>query len=109
LRRRSRPNPTSALPIRSRVPGSGTFSGGGGGGGGGGDVQPDVHVPGKNVSGPVPNEKVAAVTVVFAVTPDRARVNVAGPIVYGLKLSNPLFVLAKVPPFAMNGTIISLG
>ena len=37
-------------------------------------------VPLTNVSGPVPKENVAPVIVVLAVTPERARVKVAGPI-----------------------------
>src|SRR4051794_27334326 len=37
-------------------------------------------VPVTNVSGPVPKENVALVIVVLAVTPERARVKVAGPI-----------------------------
>jgi hypothetical protein len=40
-----------------------------------------VVVPATKVSGPVPKENVAAVTVVLAVIPERSRTNVAGPIV----------------------------
>src|SRR5262245_8232583 len=36
------------------------------------------------VSGPVPNENVAVVIVVLAVTPERLRVKVSGPTTYGL-------------------------
>ena len=36
--------------------------------------------PVTNVSGPVPKENVAPVIVVLAVTPERSRVKVAGPI-----------------------------
>ena len=42
-------------------------------------------VPGRKLSGPVPKEKVALVIVVLAVTPESARLKVAGPIVYGTK------------------------
>jgi hypothetical protein len=33
----------------------------------------------------------------------------AGPIVYGLKFATPVFAFVKVPPFAIDGAIISLG
>jgi len=61
------------------------------------------------VSGPVPKEKFAAVTVVLLVMPERFSVNVAGPMVYGVKLWKPLFTLPYVPPFASAGAIISEG
>ena len=49
-------------------------------------------VPGKNVSGPVPNENVTSLNVVASVTPVNNKVKEAGPIVYGLCGSNPGFV-----------------
>jgi hypothetical protein len=42
-----------------------------------------MTVPFTKVSGPVPNENVAAVIVVAAVTPEKSSTNDAGPIVYG--------------------------
>ena len=74
-------------------------------GSGTGGVEPPV-VPPINVSGLVPNENVTLWIVVFAVTPDRASVNVAGPMTYGSKLPNPLFTFPYVPPFAIEGAII---
>src|SRR6266566_4478756 len=90
-RRPSRPSPAKAVPNSARLAGSGT------------------RVPGRNVSGPVPKENVAAVTVVLDVMPDKISSKVAGPIVYGSKFWNPLFTLLSVPPFETNGTIISFG
>ena len=63
--------------------------------------------PGRNVSGWVPKEKVAAVTVVLAVTPERFRTNVAGPIVVRSMLLEPVvFTFVAVPPSGMAGVVI---
>ena len=59
------------MPAEMMVEGSGTVAG--------------LGVPVMNVSGLVPKEKIAEVTVVSAVTPPRFKVNVAGPITNGLK------------------------
>ena len=72
-------------------------------------VKGELGVPGRKVSGDVPNEKVADVTCVLAVTPERLIVKVAGPMTYGLKLPKPPFAFVYVPPFAIAGAIISLG
>ena len=63
----------------------------------------------RNVSGPVPKEKVTPVTVVDDVTPLSAKVNVAGPMVYGLWETRPGLPLAYVPPLVMDGRISSFG
>ena len=48
------------------------------------------------VSGPVPKENVAAVIVVLAVTPERARVNAIGPTTKGLNWPPVMEALALV-------------
>lgn len=53
-----------------------------------GGVEP--LVPPIKVSGLVPNENVTPVMVVFEVMPEKAKLKVAGPMTYGLKLPKPL-------------------
>jgi len=65
-----------------------------------------VGVPGTNVSGPVPKEKVAEVIVVPAVIPELATVKETVPETYGLKLATPMFTLGNKVPL---GATIWLG
>jgi hypothetical protein len=61
---------------------------------------PGTGTPGMKVSGPVPKENVAAVTVVAAVTPEKASVKLAGPTTKGLNCPPVIEALAfvKLPP-----------